>query len=98
MDIEKKTHETPKQQAFKKHGSDSDADQSLLERGAEAFGSAEKAVGDAYDKTTQKVSETYGQAKSYGSDNPGNPLCVAKQLQQSNQWLPLPEDSVPGSA
>ena len=77
MDIEKKTHETPKQQKFGIPGSNSAADQSLLERGAEAFGSAEKAVGDVYDKTTQKVNKTYEQAKSYSSDNPGKTVLIA---------------------
>jgi ElaB/YqjD/DUF883 family membrane-anchored ribosome-binding protein len=77
MDIEKKTNETPKQQKFGNPDSDSAAEQSLLERGTEALGSAEKAVGDVYDKTTQKVSETYEQAKSYSSDNPGKTVLIA---------------------
>jgi ElaB/YqjD/DUF883 family membrane-anchored ribosome-binding protein len=76
MNTEKNKDETPKQQKFGNPGSDSAADQ-LLERGTEAFGAAEKAVGDAYDKTTQKVSETYEQAKSYSSDNPGKTVLIA---------------------
>ncbi|WP_031387373.1 hypothetical protein [Desulfonatronum thiodismutans] len=76
MDIESKTYETPKQQKYGNPGSDSAADH-LLERGAEALGSAEKAVGDVYDRTTQKVSETYDQAKSYSSDNPGKTVLIA---------------------
>lgn len=77
MNMEKKNYDAAEQQSGKESGHDSAADQSLLERGTEALGSAEKAVGDVYDKTTQKVSETYEQAKSYSSDNPGKTVLIA---------------------
>ena len=77
MDTEKKTYETPKKQEFGNPGSYSSADQTLMDRGAEALGTAEKVAGEVYDKTSQKVSETYEQAKIYGSDNPGKTVLIA---------------------
>ena len=38
---------------------DGTVDQNLLEKGAEAYGQTEQAVGDAYDKTVQKAGEVY---------------------------------------
>lgn len=55
---------------------DADA-QTILERGAEAYGQAEQAVGDVYDKTARAVSETYEQTRSYSSENPGKTILVA---------------------
>ena len=49
----------------------------MLERGAEAYGQAEKAVGDVYDKTAKAVGETYEQAKSYSKKNPDKALFIA---------------------
>jgi ElaB/YqjD/DUF883 family membrane-anchored ribosome-binding protein len=74
MDIEK--NECEKQQ---KAGDDSDspAVQNILERGAEFYGQAEQAVTGAYDKTTQTVSETYGKAKKYSSENPGKLILIS---------------------
>ena len=77
MDVEKNKYETPKQQIVGEPGSDSATAQSILERGAEAYGQAEKAVSDVYDKTAQAVSETYEQAKSYSSKNPGKAILIA---------------------
>ncbi|MGZ9159252.1 MAG: hypothetical protein ACXW36_10355, partial [Nitrospira sp.] len=58
-------------------GSASAAAQKVLDRGAEAYGQAEKAVSDVYDKTAEAVSKTYEQAKSYGSENPGKTILIA---------------------
>ena len=77
MDIEKNKYETPKQQGVGEPGSDSATAQSILERGAEAYGQAEKAVGDVYDKTAQAVGETYEQAKSYSRKNPDKAILIA---------------------
>jgi ElaB/YqjD/DUF883 family membrane-anchored ribosome-binding protein len=56
---------------------DGTAAQNILEHGAEAYGQAEQAVGDAYGKTTRKVSETYEKAKSYSNENPGKTIFIA---------------------
>ena len=77
MDATKNRHETPKQQMVEEPGSASATAQSILERGAEAYGQAEKAVGDVYDKTAQAVSETYKQAKNYSTENPGKTILIA---------------------
>jgi ElaB/YqjD/DUF883 family membrane-anchored ribosome-binding protein len=77
MNMEKKNYETPEQKSEKKSGSDSTADQTIYERGAEAYGQAEQAVSDAYDKTSEKVGETYEKARSYSSDNPGTTILIA---------------------
>jgi len=58
-------------------GSVSTADQTIFNRGAKAYGQAEQAVSDVYDKTSEKVSETYEKAKSYSSDNPGKTILIA---------------------
>jgi ElaB/YqjD/DUF883 family membrane-anchored ribosome-binding protein len=77
MNMEKKNYEAPEQKSERESGSDSTADQTIFERGGEAYGQAEEAVRDAYDKTSEKVSETYGKAKSYSSDNPGKTILIA---------------------
>ena len=59
MDTDKNIFETPKQQMAGKTGSGKATAQNILERGSEAFGQAEKAVSEAYDKTAQKANETY---------------------------------------
>lgn len=51
--------------------------QTTFQRGAEAFGQAEQAASDAYDKTSEKVSEIYGKAKGYSSENPGKTILIA---------------------
>jgi ElaB/YqjD/DUF883 family membrane-anchored ribosome-binding protein len=77
MNMEKKNYDAAEQKSEKESGSDSTADQTIYERGAEAYGQAEQAVSDAYDKTSEKVSETYEKAKSYSSDNPGKTILIA---------------------
>ena len=77
MDIGMNKCETPKQQGIGEPGSDSATAQSILERGAEAYGQAEKAVSEVSDKTAKAVSETYEQAKSYSRNNPGKAILIA---------------------
>jgi ElaB/YqjD/DUF883 family membrane-anchored ribosome-binding protein len=77
MDVEHNKHETPEQQMVGEADSASVAAQSILEHGAEVYGQAEQAVIDGYDKTAQAVSETYEQAKSYGTKNPGKTILIA---------------------
>jgi ElaB/YqjD/DUF883 family membrane-anchored ribosome-binding protein len=77
MNMEKKNYDAPEQKSENESVSDSTADQTIFERGAEAYGQAEQAVSDAYDKTSEKVSETYEKAKSYSSDNPGKTILIA---------------------
>jgi ElaB/YqjD/DUF883 family membrane-anchored ribosome-binding protein len=76
MDDQKK-YETPKQPTAGEPGSAGATPQSTLEHGAEVYGQAEQAVSDAYDKTAQKVSQTYEQAKSYSTENPGKTILIA---------------------
>ena len=76
MDNEKNKYEATKQQIVgvpDKNG----GTQSIMERGAEAYGQAEKAVSDVYDKTAQAVGETYEQAKSYSRENPDKAILIA---------------------
>jgi ElaB/YqjD/DUF883 family membrane-anchored ribosome-binding protein len=77
MDVEKNKYETPKQPMVGEPGSDSSTAESILERGAEVHGQAEQTVSDVYDKTSQVVSETYEQAKSYSTKNPGKAIFIA---------------------
>jgi hypothetical protein len=78
MDIEKKdNYEATKHQIVGVPDSDSGTAPSMLERGAEAYGQAEKAVGDVYDKTAKAVGETYEQVKSYSRNNPDKALLIA---------------------
>ncbi len=76
MEVKHKKHEPPKQQTAEESGSDSTADQSTLEHGAEALGQAQETVNDVYDKTARTVSETYGHAKNYSSKNPGKTMLL----------------------
>ena len=76
MDDEKK-YETPKQPTAGEAGSAGATDQNILDRGAKVYGQAEQAVSDAYDKTAQTVSQTYEQAKSYSTENPGKTILIA---------------------
>ena len=77
MDVEKNKYMTPKQQMVGEPGCAGAAAQSILELGAEVYGQAEQAVSDGYDKTAQTVSETYEQAKSYSTQNPGKTILIA---------------------
>ena len=77
MNMEKNKHDAAEQKREKESGSDSTDDQTIFEGGAEAYGQAEQAVRDAYDKTSEKVSETYEKARSYSSDNPGKTILIA---------------------
>jgi ElaB/YqjD/DUF883 family membrane-anchored ribosome-binding protein len=77
MEDEKNKYETPEQQGVGEPGSAGATAQSTLERGAKAYGQAKEAVSDGYDKTAQGVSETYEQARSYGSANPGKTILIA---------------------
>ena len=77
MDIEKDKYDATKQEIVGVPDSDSATAPSMLERGAEAYGQAEKAVGDVYDKTAKAVGETYEQAKSYSKKNPDKALFIA---------------------
>ncbi|AQU99478.1 hypothetical protein B2D07_00970 [Desulfococcus multivorans] len=77
MNTEKNKDETPKQQTAEGPGSVNVAAQNILERSGEVYVQAEQAVGDAYDKTTEKVSETYEKAKSFGKENPGKSILIA---------------------
>jgi len=49
MNMEKNNYEAAQQKSKKESGSDSTADQTIFERGAEAYGQAEQAVSDAYE-------------------------------------------------
>ena len=77
MDIEKDKCEATKQQIVGVPDKNGGTAQSIMERGAEAYGQAEKAVSDVYDKTAKAVGETYEQAKSYSKKNPDKALFIA---------------------
>jgi ElaB/YqjD/DUF883 family membrane-anchored ribosome-binding protein len=77
MDIEKDKYEATKQQIVGVPDKDGGTAQSILERGVEAYGQAEKAVSDVYDKTAHAVGETYEQAKKYSKKNPDKALLIA---------------------
>jgi len=77
METKNNKHETPDQQKIDEPGSAGASKQSILERGAEAFGQTEKAVTDAYDKTTRVVNETCEKAKNYSGNNPGKTIFFA---------------------
>ena len=77
MEVKHKKHDTPKQQTAEESGSDSAAEQSTQEHGAEVRDQAQEAVSEVYDKTARTVSETYEQVKRYGSKNPGKTVLLA---------------------
>lgn len=77
MQHEKNNYETLKGQTPGDTGSAGATAQNILDRGAKAYGQAEKAVSDAYDKTAETVGQTYEQAKNYGADNPGKTILIA---------------------
>jgi ElaB/YqjD/DUF883 family membrane-anchored ribosome-binding protein len=76
MNIEQNPYETPYQKSVKETGSQS-ATENMRNRGAEAYGKAEKAVSDAYEKTSEKVSDTYEKAREYSSEHPGTAVLIA---------------------
>jgi len=77
MDNEKNKHADPKPQIIGVPEGDGGTAQSMLDRGVEAYGQAEKAVSDAYDNTAQAVGETYEHAKSYSRKNPERAILIA---------------------
>jgi ElaB/YqjD/DUF883 family membrane-anchored ribosome-binding protein len=77
MDIEKDKYEATKRQIVGVPDENDGSAQSTLERGAEAYGQAEKAVSEVYDKTAQAVGETYERAKNYSRKNPNKALLIA---------------------
>ena len=78
MNNEMNEFETHVEQMAEEVGSaTADKAQSMLNRGTEMYGQAEQAVSDAYDKTAQKVSQKYEQAKSYSTENPGKTIFIA---------------------
>ena len=77
MENETNKYDPFKQQTAADSGSAAAATQNLLNKGTEAYAKAEQAVGDAYEKSTQKVKETYGKAKTYSTEHPGTTILVA---------------------
>ena len=77
MDTDKNKYETHEQKTSGEPGNSGAKTKSTLEHGAETFEHAEQAVRDAYDKTSEKVSETYDKAKNYSRDNPGKTILIA---------------------
>jgi len=77
MESENKNTKGQTQQMVEESGSAGATAQGILERGTKVYGQAEQAVSDVYDKTTQKVNETYEQAKSYSTENPGKTILIA---------------------
>ena len=77
MDYEKNKYETTNQPMAGEPGSPSATAQSTLERGAEVYGQAERAVSDVYGKTAQAVSETYKKTKRYSIENPGKTILIS---------------------
>jgi len=77
MNMENKNYYGAEQKSEKESGIVNTAEQTIFERGAEAYDKADQAVKDAYDKTSEKVSQTYEKARSYSSDNPGKTVLIA---------------------
>jgi len=77
MDTEKNKYDTPSQKMAGEPGRACAAAQKVLDRGAEVYGQAEKAVSDVYEKTAEAASKTYEQARSYSSENPGKTILIA---------------------
>lgn len=77
MDNQTNTYQTPKPQKAPDSDNVTATAQKIMEQGAEAYEKAEDAVGDAYDKTSQKVKETYAKAKSYSAENPDKTILIA---------------------
>jgi ElaB/YqjD/DUF883 family membrane-anchored ribosome-binding protein len=49
----------------------------VADRGAEAYGQAKQVVSEAYDRTSETLSNTYEQAINYGRENPGKFALIA---------------------
>lgn len=77
MENEMNRYDSPKTQTAGDVGSSGATAQNILDRGAKVYGQAEKAVSDAYDKTAKTISQTYEQAKSYSTENPGKTILIA---------------------
>jgi len=77
MDDEKSKYETTEEQRAGEPANAGSTDQNMLDRGVEAYGRAEKAVSDVYDKTAEKVTESYEKIKSYSTENPGKTILIA---------------------
>ena len=77
MNMENKNYGSPEQKSEEESGSAGATAHNILESGAEAYGQTEQAVSDAYDKPSEKVSETYKKAKSYSNENPGKTILIA---------------------
>ncbi|MFO7712808.1 hypothetical protein [Desulfosarcina sp.] len=75
--MDKNNYENSGQESTGEPGNSGAKTKSTLERGAEAFGHAEEAVSDAYDKTSEKVGENYNKAKNYIHDNPGKTILIS---------------------
>jgi ElaB/YqjD/DUF883 family membrane-anchored ribosome-binding protein len=69
--------EGPNQQSVGVPDNDSGTARSILERGAEAYGQAGEAAGDAFDKTAHRVSETYEQTRNYSKKHPNQAILIA---------------------
>jgi ElaB/YqjD/DUF883 family membrane-anchored ribosome-binding protein len=74
MDYETNKYES---QAATDFGNVTATAEDILDKGTEACGKAGQAVGEAYEKTTRMVKETYEKAKSYSTENPGKTILVA---------------------
>ena len=70
-------NKSSQQLATEEPDSVSDVTESILERGAEAYGQASEAVSHAYHKTADKVSKTCEKAKDYSVENPGKTILIA---------------------
>jgi ElaB/YqjD/DUF883 family membrane-anchored ribosome-binding protein len=77
MDNDKNKYENPEQKSSGEPGNIGAKAKGAMERGAEVFEHVEQAVSDAYDKTSEKVVETYDKAKNYSHDNPGKTILIA---------------------
>jgi ElaB/YqjD/DUF883 family membrane-anchored ribosome-binding protein len=72
MDIE-----APNPQSLGVPDNDSGTARGILERGAEAYGQAGEAVGDAFDKTAHRLTETYEQTRNYSRKHPNQAIFIA---------------------
>jgi ElaB/YqjD/DUF883 family membrane-anchored ribosome-binding protein len=76
MNIERNPYSTSTLNSEKESKTESSTE-NLRERGAEVYAKAEQAMSDAYDKTSEKVGETYDKAMIYSSENPGTTVLIA---------------------
>ena len=80
METDMNKYETAKQQMEGLSRSAGATAQNILEQGTEAYGQAQKAVSDVYDKTASSVNEAYTKVKSYSTKNPGKTILVTLGL------------------